>query len=46
MAEGLQLKNTPEARIGELTQRLDGIARMVSDLDWELDAALRFYLCF
>ena len=42
MAEGSQRKKTPEARIAELTRRLDDITRMVSDLVWELDAALRF----
>ena len=42
MAKGLQFEITPEARIAELTRRLDDITRMVSDLVWEVDAALRF----
>jgi PAS domain S-box-containing protein len=42
VAKGLQLKKSPEARIAELTRRLDDITRMVSDLVWEVDAALRF----
>ena len=42
MAEGSQLKKMPEARIAELTRRLDDITRMLSDLFWEVDAALRF----
>jgi PAS domain-containing protein len=42
VAEGQQIINSPEARIAELTRRLDDITRMVSDLVWEVDEALRF----
>lgn len=42
MAKGPQFDKAPEARIAELTRRLDDITRMVSDLIWEVDAALRF----